>query len=75
MARDKWTLREKELRGLAGWVVLFVLLAVMVAGVPMLVAAIRAQNGWAVLSWITAETVATVSLFGLTVVNPNEAIR
>jgi len=66
-------LREREIKGFPGWLMLVVLLAVMVACIALLINAIQARNGWAVVSWLTAETVATVGLFGLTVVNPNEA--
>ena len=61
MLRDKRMLSEKEMSGVPGWLMLFLL------------SAVRSQDGWAILSWVTAETVATVGLFGLTVVNPNEA--
>ncbi len=66
-------LREKEIRGVPGWVMLFVLLAVMIACIPLTISAIEARNGWAVVAWLALETIATVCLFGLTVVNPNEA--
>lgn len=66
-------LREKEIRGFPGWPLVFVLLAVMIACIPLLVSAIQARTGWAVLSWLALETIATACLFGLTVVNPNEA--
>jgi len=45
----------------------------MIACIPLFISAVRSQSGWAVLSWVTAEVVSTVGLFGLTVVNPNEA--
>ena len=66
-------LREREIKGFPGWLMLLLLLAVMVACVALLINALQARDGWAVVSWLTAETVATVGLFGLTVVNPNEA--
>jgi regulator of protease activity HflC (stomatin/prohibitin superfamily) len=66
-------LREKEIRGASGWLVLFVLLAVSIGGVAMLVSAIQARSGAAVLFWVTIELLASLGYFGLTVVNPNEA--
>ena len=73
MVRERPMLREKDIRGVPGWLMLFVLVAVMIACIPLFISAVRSQSGWAVLSWVTAEVVSTVGLFGLTVVNPNEA--
>ncbi len=73
MVRERSMLHEKDIRGIPGWLMLFVLLVVMIACIPLFIAAVRSHDGWAILSWVTAETVATVGLFGLTVVNPNEA--
>jgi regulator of protease activity HflC (stomatin/prohibitin superfamily) len=73
MVRERPMLREKDMRGVPGWLMLFVLVAVMIVCIPLFISAVRSQNVWAVLSWVTAEVVSTVGLFGLTVVNPNEA--
>jgi hypothetical protein len=73
MVRERPMLREKDIRGVPGWLMLLVLVAVMVVCIPLFISAVRSRDGWAILSWVTAETVATVGLFGLTIVNPNEA--
>jgi regulator of protease activity HflC (stomatin/prohibitin superfamily) len=65
-------LREREIRGLPGWLMLFLLLAVVIGSIWMLVAAGRDGDGRGVLLWIVVEVVALACLFGLTVVNPNE---
>ena len=65
-------LREREIRGLPGWLMVFLLLAVLAGAVWMLISAGRDGDGRGVLLWIAVEIVALVCLFGLTVVNPNE---
>jgi regulator of protease activity HflC (stomatin/prohibitin superfamily) len=65
-------LREREIRGLPGWLMLFLLLAVVIGSIWMLIASGRDGDGRGVLLWIVVEVVALVCLFGLTVVNPNE---
>ncbi len=66
-------LREKEIRGIYGWAMLFVLLAVLVYSVYSLVNSIRHVEVFWIVAWILVFIVAFVCLFGLTVVNPNEA--
>ncbi len=66
-------LREKEIKGIAGWWMLFVLLAVLVLATLALVASIRDLAGPRIVFWLLVVGVAFVCLFGLTVVNPNEA--
>lgn len=65
--------REKEITGYSGWLLLIVLVGLLLASIPGLVNAIRAENAARILGWVVIDTVATVCLFGLTVVNPNEA--
>jgi regulator of protease activity HflC (stomatin/prohibitin superfamily) len=66
-------LREREIKGLSGWLMLFLLIALLICSVTMFVSAIRAEDVLGILSWLVAELVITVCLFGLTIVNPNEA--
>jgi regulator of protease activity HflC (stomatin/prohibitin superfamily) len=64
---------EKELRGIPGWTMVFLLLAALLGTATSLVLAASANNGpIALLSFIAL--VATVIAFGgITVVNPNQA--
>jgi len=66
-------MHETQLRGFSGWLMLFILLALMVGAIAGSVAAIRAESGWWLLFWIAAALAGGVSFAGLTVVNPNEA--
>src|SRR5262245_26311857 len=66
-------LREKEIQGFPGWLSVVTLVAAMVASIGMFVEAVRAESGVGVGLCLLAFAVAVVSLFGLTVVNPNEA--
>ncbi len=66
-------MREKEMHGFSGWLLVTVLLVVWFAGVPALISAIRAESGSQILVIIAALVVDSVCWFGLTVVNPNEA--
>jgi regulator of protease activity HflC (stomatin/prohibitin superfamily) len=66
-------LREKEIKGVSGWLMLPVLLGMLILSILMLIAAIEEENVFWTIFWIVLIPVAFVSLFGLTVVNPNEA--
>ena len=66
-------MREKEINGLSGWLMLILLVAVLILSIVMLVSAARAEAGYAVLAWIVVMAIDAACLFGLTVVNPNEA--
>ncbi len=66
-------LREKEINGLSGWLMVFVLLGVMITSVRMLVSAIDHQDGMLLALWIMVMVADGVCWFGLTVVNPNQA--
>jgi len=65
--------QEKTIRGYSGWLMLFLLLALLFVAIAMLVAAARAKDVPGILIWILAQVVAAVCLAGLTVLNPNEA--
>jgi regulator of protease activity HflC (stomatin/prohibitin superfamily) len=66
-------LREKELKGISGWLMLFVLTALLVAAIYMLVGAAQAEDGLGIVLWITVVVVVSICYFGLTVVHPNQA--
>jgi regulator of protease activity HflC (stomatin/prohibitin superfamily) len=66
-------LREKEIRGYPGWLMLFVLLAIAGAAVFALVQAAADGQGIVVFVCLCVAAIALVSLAGLTIVNPNEA--
>jgi regulator of protease activity HflC (stomatin/prohibitin superfamily) len=66
-------LREKEIKGYSGWLMLIVLVAVVIGSIAMLVSAIQAAAGYAILACFMVLIVAIACFNGLTVVNPNEA--
>ncbi|MFN7935812.1 MAG: SPFH domain-containing protein [Bryobacteraceae bacterium] len=66
-------LREKEIKGLAGWPMLLAMFALGIFAVVALIGAIREQTGAAVVLWIVVLFTDLICLAGLTVVNPNEA--
>jgi len=66
-------LREKEIKGISGWLMLIVFLAIAIASVVMLIAAARAGEVRQLILWILVLLVSVLCLFGLTIVNPNEA--
>ena len=67
------TSREKEIKGLSGWLVAVVLIAVFVVGVWQLVAAIRVEDGWQMLAWLLVLGFVGLCFNGFRVVNPNQA--
>ena len=66
-------LREKEMKGLSGWLMVLVLLAVALVSTRLLVRAIEDQDGGLAALWVLAIAGDVVGWFGLTVVNPNQA--
>src|SRR5262245_4672709 len=66
-------LREKEIKALSGWTMIVVLLGLIVLSSVMMVSTIRKEDAVWVMAWVTVLVVSIVGLFGLTVVNPNEA--
>src|SRR5881397_2178161 len=66
-------LREKRIKGVSGWLMVIVLLALLICSFPMMVSALQEGIGRWIILWITIQILAVVCLFGLTVVNPNEA--
>src|SRR4051812_14932927 len=68
-------LREKEIQGLSGWLMLFLLVTLGILSIVML---IRSTWGadmvwWGAVVWLAVLVIASGSLFGLTIVNPNQA--
>lgn len=66
-------LREREIKGVSGWLMLFLLVALIILSVVMLGRSARAEDGLMAVVWVVVLVVAGVCLFGLTVVNPNQA--
>jgi regulator of protease activity HflC (stomatin/prohibitin superfamily) len=66
-------LREKEIQGMSGWFMLVLLGAVAIASLVMLIRSAADAEGWSALVWVVLLVVSAASLFGLTVVNPNQA--
>src|SRR5689334_17649027 len=66
-------LREREIKGMSGWVMLFLLVALVILSVVMLGRSARAEDGLMAVIWVIVLVVAGASFFGLTVINPNQA--
>ncbi len=66
-------LREKEVKGLPGWPMLGLLIALEILCITMLISAGRADDAAAILAWLAALLVVAACFFGLTVINPNQA--
>jgi regulator of protease activity HflC (stomatin/prohibitin superfamily) len=66
-------LSEKAMRGVSGWLMIFMLLAVLAAATRMLVFAIRAEDLVLIILSVLLLAADVVLWVGLTVVNPNEA--
>ncbi|HEX7879647.1 MAG TPA: SPFH domain-containing protein, partial [Candidatus Eisenbacteria bacterium] len=66
--------REREAGTLSGWMMLLLLLAALFATGAWLVSSIRAHEAGQLILAVVSLTVVGVSLGGLTIVNPNEAV-
>lgn len=66
-------LREREIQGVSGWLMLFLLIALMLLSVVMLGRSAQAEEVLMAVLSVVVIVVAGVCLFGLTVVNPNQA--
>src|SRR5690349_16308837 len=66
-------LREREIKGMSGWMMLFVLVALVILSVVMLGRSAQAEDGLMAVVWVIVLVAAGVSMFGLTVINPNQA--
>src|SRR5262245_29834067 len=71
--REKPMIREKGANAVPGIPMLMILLLVVVAGLWGFIAAAQAPEGWKVLGTRLVLVIGCTALFGLTVVNPNEA--
>jgi regulator of protease activity HflC (stomatin/prohibitin superfamily) len=65
--------QEREIRGVSGWVMVAVLMAVLVAGAYGVVIAARAGSALLLVGGVVVIAVAGVSFNGFTIVNPNQA--
>src|SRR3954454_5974178 len=66
-------LREKEIQGISGWFMLFLLVALVIASIVMLIRVASNNDGSSALAWVVLLVLSAASLFGLTIVNPNQA--
>jgi len=66
-------LSEKVIKGTSGWLMVFLLIAIVIVSVAMLRLGIRAESGPLAILWILVLIADLVCWAGLTVVNPNEA--
>ena len=64
---------EKEVKGISGWLMLILLVAILLSSITMLIRSITAEDEQNILLWITVLIVASICVGGLTVVNPNQA--
>jgi len=64
---------EKEIRGFSGWLLLFLLLALIALATVQLVSAIQERAVASIITWIVVLVADPICLGGLTVVNPNES--
>jgi regulator of protease activity HflC (stomatin/prohibitin superfamily) len=66
-------LREKQIQGVSGWLMLFLLIGAAILSIVMLIRAASTADGWSAIVWVLLLVVSSISLFGLTIVNPNQA--
>jgi len=66
-------MREKEIKGRSGWLMLILLVALLILSIYSLVSAIQTDAGYLALGWIVLLIVDIACLCGFTVINPNEA--
>jgi regulator of protease activity HflC (stomatin/prohibitin superfamily) len=66
-------LREREIKGMSGWFMLFLLVALVMLSVVMMGRSARAEDGLMAVVWVVVLVLAGASMFGLTVINPNQA--
>jgi hypothetical protein len=67
-------MREREIRATSGWLVCFLAAAAIIGSIAGLVRTIQADGDtWPVVALVLVLLLSAASLFGLAVVNPNEA--
>lgn len=65
--------REKEIRGMPGWLMVFLLSAAVIGSIAMLVRSVADENALGIIGWLVLLIVVSGCYVGLTVVNPNLA--
>ncbi len=66
-------MREKELKGISGWLMLLLLLALVAGSIAMLARTGNAEDAAGIVLWSFVLLLVGFSFFGLTIVNPNQA--
>src|SRR4051812_3313210 len=66
-------LREKEIKGISGWLMLFLLVALALGSLAMLIRSATESDGMGAVACVLVFVLSGAGLFGLTVVNPNQA--
>ncbi len=66
-------MQEKEIHGISGWLMLVLLVATLIGSIVMIIRSATEENGGAAAAFVFVLFVAGICLFGLTVVNPNQA--
>jgi regulator of protease activity HflC (stomatin/prohibitin superfamily) len=66
-------LREKEIKGLSGWLTLLLLIALAIAQIAMFISVVETAGALNIILRVIALFVTVFCLAGLTVINPNEA--
>ena len=67
-------LQEKQIKGYPGWLMVFLLAALLIGSTYMLISAARAEAGLWFVTSVAILGVDVFCVFGLRVVNPNEAL-
>ena len=65
--------REKEIKGMPGWLMVFLLSAAIVGSILMLIRSIQAGDALGIVAFLVLFIVTGFCFAGLTVVNPNVA--
>jgi regulator of protease activity HflC (stomatin/prohibitin superfamily) len=66
-------LREKEIKGVSGWAMLLGLAVLLIFTIIMFISEVNTADPLRIIFWLVAAILLGGCLFGLTIVNPNEA--
>jgi regulator of protease activity HflC (stomatin/prohibitin superfamily) len=66
-------MREREIKAISGWAMVVILGATFIASVVGLVRSGQSEDTWFIAAWALVAMLSVACLFGLVVVNPNEA--
>jgi regulator of protease activity HflC (stomatin/prohibitin superfamily) len=66
-------LREREIKGVSGWLMVFLLVALVILSVVMFFRSAQAEDFAMAVVWVVVLVLAGVCVVGLTVINPNQA--